>query len=88
MGVSLKVFVKAELYLCHKWNVYVVYFADLRSVTPVLVIATVFEYCIMKRLCTYVKFHDLQFGFTKEGGCEQALLMFKTEVEYFRNMGL
>ena len=27
--------------------------------------------------------HDLQFGFTKGGGCDKALLIFKSVVEYY-----
>ena len=35
----------------------------------------------------YIKLHDLQFGFTKGGGCNKALLVFKTVVEYFNKHG-
>ena len=49
-------------------------FTDYRPVTSVSVIAKVFEYCIVKRLYMYIKLHDLQFGFTKGGGCDKALL--------------
>ena len=31
--------------------------------------------------------HELQFGFTKGGGCGEALLVFKTVVEYFTYHG-
>ena len=31
--------------------------------------------------------HELQFGFTKGGGCDKALLIFKTVVEYYNNHG-
>ena len=57
------------------------------AVRTVSVIVKVFEYCIVKRLCTYVKLHDLQFGFTKGGGCNKAFLVFKIIVEYFNKHG-
>ena len=31
--------------------------------------------------------YELQFGFTKGGGCDKALLVFKTVVEYYNNHG-
>ena len=46
-------------------------FTDYGPITIVSVIAKVFGYCIVKRLCTYVKLHDLQFGFTKGVGCDK-----------------
>ena len=63
-------------------------FTDYRSVTTVSVITKVFEYCIAKRLYIYIKLHDLQFSFTKRGGCDKALLVFKTVVEYFNKHGI
>ena len=35
----------------------------------------------------YIKLHDLQFGFTKGGGCDKALLVFQAVVEYFNKHG-
>ena len=35
-------------------------FTNYRPITTVSVIAKVFEYCIMKNLCMYIKLHDLQ----------------------------
>ena len=62
-------------------------FTDYRPVTTVSVIAKIFEYFIVKRLYMNVKLHDLQFGFTKGDGCDKALLVFKTVVEYFNKHG-
>jgi hypothetical protein len=62
-------------------------FSDFRPITIVTVIAKVFEYCLTNRLSEYVKIHDLQFGFTKGGGCDRALLMFKSVVEYYNEHG-
>ena len=31
--------------------------------------------------------HELQFGFTKGGGCDKALLVFKTVIEFYNNHG-
>ena len=71
------------MYLCQKKERVCGKFTDYRPVTTVSVIAKVFKYCIVKRLYMYIKLHALRFGFTKGGGCDKALLVFKTAVEYF-----
>jgi hypothetical protein len=62
-------------------------FGDFRPVTTVSVIAKVFEYCLVNRLSVYKRLHDLQFGFTRGGGCDKALLVFRSVVEYFNDYG-
>ena len=58
-------------------------FGNYRLVTSVNVLAKVFEYCLLEKLSCYSKLHDLQFGFTAGGGCEKAVFVLKSVVEYF-----
>ena len=51
------------------------------------VIAKIFEYCLINKLSNYLSVHESQFEFTKGGGCDKALLLFKTVFEYFNNHG-
>ena len=62
-------------------------FIDFRPVTTVSAIAMIFKYCLINKLSNYMSMHELQFGFKKGGGCEKALLVFKTAVEYYNNHG-
>ena len=62
-------------------------FNDFRPVIKVSVIAKIFEYRLMNKLSNYMSMHELQFGFTKGGGCNKAVLVFKTVVEYYNNHG-
>ena len=63
-------------------------FGDYRPVTSVNVLAKVFEYCLLEKLSCYTKLHDLQFGFTAGGGCEKAVFVLKSVVEYFVEHGI
>ena len=60
-------------------------FNDFRPVTTVSIIAKIFEYCLINKLSNYMSMHELQFGFTKGGGCDKTLLVFKTVVMYYNN---
>ena len=62
-------------------------FGDYRPVTSVNVLAKVFKYCLLEKLSCYTKLHDLQFGFTAGGGCEKAVFVLKSAVEYFVEHG-
>ena len=58
-----------------------------RPVTSVNVLAKVFEYFLLEKLSCYTKLYDLQFGFTAGGGCEKAVFVLKSVVEYFVKHG-
>ena len=58
---------------------------DFRPVTTVSVIAKIFKYCLINKLSNYMNILELQFEFTKSGGWDKALLVFKTVVEYYNN---
>ena len=45
------------------------------------------EYCLKNKLSNYVSMQELQFGFMKDGGCDDAQLIFKTVFEYYNNYG-
>ena len=62
-------------------------FGDYRPVTSFNVLAKVFEYCLLEKLSCYIKLHDLQFGFATDGGCEKAVFVLKSVVEYFVEHG-
>ena len=51
------------------------------------VITKIFEYCLLDKLVRYAQNDELQFGFTKGGGCEKALYVFRSTVQYFNEHG-
>ena len=59
-------------------------FEEFRSIITVNIVGKIFEYCVLSRLKTYIKFHELQFGFTIGGGCDKAL---RSVIEYFNEYG-
>jgi hypothetical protein len=69
-----------------KANVYGSY-QDFRPVTSVNILAKVFEYCILKKMETCFEMHDLQLGFTAGGGCDNAVFLVKSVIEYFNAYG-
>ena len=62
-------------------------FVDYRPITTVSVITKIFEYCLLDKLVNYAQIDELQFGFTKGGGCERALHVFRSTVQYFNEHG-
>ena len=47
----------------------------------------IFEYCVLSRLKICVKFHELQFSFTTGGGCDKAVHVVRSVIEYFNEYG-
>ena len=62
-------------------------FHDYRPVTSINVIPKIFEYCILQKMEEFIDIDELQFGFTKGGGCEQALFIAKSVIEYYMEYG-
>ena len=56
-------------------------FSNCRPTLTVKVLTNVLEYCLMNRLERCVDLCELQFGFTWGGGCNNALLVFKSVIE-------
>jgi len=61
--------------------------ADYRPVTTINVIGKVFEYCLLNKLSGLAILDDLQFGFTKGGGCDNAVFIARSVIEYFTKYG-
>jgi hypothetical protein len=62
-------------------------FQDFRPVTTANTLGKIFEYCILSRLEQCYVFNDLQFGFTSGGGCEKAVHVVRSVIEYFNEYG-
>ena len=56
---------------------------DYRPITTINVLAQVYEYCLLDKLQKNVNFHEMQFGFTAGGGCDNAAFNMKSFTEYF-----
>ena len=62
-------------------------FQDFRPVASINVFAKVFEYCILNKIEQCFSINDLQLGFTSGGGCDKALFIVRSVVEYFNEYG-
>ena len=62
-------------------------YLDFRPVTSVNILAKVVEYCILKKMEICFEMHDLQLGFTVGGGCDKAVFIVKSVIEYFNAYG-
>ncbi len=61
--------------------------AELRSEFVITTITKVFKSCLNVRSEKWLNMDDLQFGFTKDGGCQKALLILRSVVDYFTTNG-
>ena len=52
-------------------------------ITTVNTVGKIFQYRVLSRLKTCVKFHELQLGFTTGGRCDKAVHVVSSVVEYF-----
>ena len=62
-------------------------FEGYRPVSLVNVILKVFEMSLLNVLNRFIINDELQFGFSAEKGCQKALLMFSTVINYFNDRG-
>ena len=62
-------------------------FDDFRPITTVNALGKIFEYCLLSKLEPCLDFHELQFGFTRGGGCVTAIHVLRTVTEYFIEHG-
>ena len=58
-------------------------FEDFRPATSVSTLAKLFKYFLLQKLEKYAGFHDLLLGVTEGGGCDKALFILRTVLEYF-----
>ena len=54
-----------------------------RPITTINVLVKVYEYCLVDKLQKCVNFHEMQFGFTAGGGCDNAVFIMNSVIEYF-----
>ena len=62
-------------------------FTHFRPITIVSIISKIFESCLNVRSEKWLNMDDLQFGFTKDGGCQRALFVLRSVVDYFTTNG-
>ena len=61
--------------------------SDYRPITSINVIAKVYEYTLLNIIDRFCNINDLQMGFTKGGGCDKAVFIVKSVVDYFTKYG-
>ena len=62
-------------------------FEDYRPVSLINVTSKMFEVCLYNYLSHVIVTNDLQFGFTADRGCQKALMVMSTVVDYFNDKG-
>ena len=62
-------------------------FEGYRPVSLINVISKVLEMCLLNILNRFIINDELQFGLTPRKGCQKALLMFCTVIDYFNDRG-
>ena len=62
-------------------------FTHFRPITIVSIISKVFESCLNVRSEKWLNMDDLRFGFTKDSGCQKALFVLRSLVDYFTTNG-
>ena len=62
-------------------------YSHFRPITIVSIISKVFESCLNVRSEKWLNMDDLQFGFIKDGGCQEALFVLRSVIDYFTTNG-